>query len=250
MAADIDCWHCQKKRHYKSNCPKLQAQELEVGMQNFNINICNKGHSLFLANEGLTMVQEEKEEKSGVRGMLSKHHVYIDTCASYASTSYPELMENMRKQAHGLVGHNNAGSCGMDTAGQMGAVKQMWLNKGGVSTIIPHKVPEKIWPVTYDSRCYGGLFVIHTDQGKNIVKNNSKRMLYLDLCELEAEVMLSFVQTSMLFVQMVRGNMEGYTQREVEEACATHEAQSGPGHAQSSDQQRLPHGDGMFRNDY
>jgi hypothetical protein len=58
----------------------------------------------------------------------------------------------------------------MDTAGEMGAVKQMWLNKEGVATIIPLKILEKIWPVTYDSRCYGGLFLIHTNQGKIIVK--------------------------------------------------------------------------------
>jgi hypothetical protein len=166
MAADIDCWHCQKKGHYMSNCPELQAQELDVGVQNLDIDICNKVHSLFLANEGLTMVQEEKEEKSGVHGILSKHHVYINMCASYASTPCLELLEKMRKQAHGLVRHSNAGSCGMDTAREMGAVKHMWLNKGVVATTIPLKVLEKIWPVTYDSRRYGGLFVIHPHQPK------------------------------------------------------------------------------------
>jgi hypothetical protein len=51
-------------------------------------------------------------------------------------------------------------------------------------------------------------------------------MPYLDLCKLEAKVALSFVQTAMLFIQMVRGNIEGYTQREVEEACAPREAQA------------------------
>jgi hypothetical protein len=61
--ANIDCWHSQKKGHYKSNCLKLKAQELDVGMQNLDITICNKVHSLFSANEGLTMVQEEKKEK-------------------------------------------------------------------------------------------------------------------------------------------------------------------------------------------
>jgi hypothetical protein len=69
----------------------------------------------------------------------------------------------------------------------------MWLNKGRVATIIPLKVLKKIWPVTYDSRRYGGSFVIHTNQGKIIIKNNNKGMLYLDLCKLEVEVVLSFV---------------------------------------------------------
>jgi hypothetical protein len=44
-------------------------------------------------------------------------------------------------------------------------------------------------------------------------------MTYLDFCKLEAKVTLSLVQMAILFVQMVRGNMEGYTQCEVEEAA-------------------------------
>jgi hypothetical protein len=54
------------------------------------------------------MVQEEKKEKSGVQGILSKHHVYIDMCASNSTTPYLNNLENMRKQAQGLVGHSNA----------------------------------------------------------------------------------------------------------------------------------------------
>ena len=70
---------------------------------------------------------------------------------------------------------------------------------------------EKIWPVTYDSRRHRGRFVLVTDHGDIIMKNNDKGVPYLDLRELEAEVALSFIQT-------VRGNMEGLKKREVEEA--------------------------------
>ena len=48
-------------------------------------------------------------------------------------------------------------------------------------------------------------------------------MPYLDLNEFEAEAALSFVQT-------VRGNMEGFTKREVEEARRAREAQRMLGH--------------------
>jgi hypothetical protein len=161
--------------------------------------------------------------------------MYIITCASYASTPYPHFLENIEKQAHSLIRHSNFRSCEMDTAGKMGAIKQMWLNKGGVATVVPLKVLKKIWPVTYNSRCFSGLFVIHTNQGNIIVKNNSKGMLYLDLHELEAKVALPSVQTVILLVQMVRGNMEGYTQRGVEEAFPAREAQAMHGHPTNQD---------------
>ena len=80
--------------------------------------------------------------------ILSKHHVYINTCLSYSSTLYPNLLENMKKQVQGLVGHSNGGLCGMDTAGELRAIKHMWLNKDGVVTIIPLNLFEKIWPAT------------------------------------------------------------------------------------------------------
>ena len=55
------------------------------------------------------------------------YHAYIDTCASYSSTPYPELLSNLKKQARGLIGHSNAGLCGMDLSGSLGALKQVWL---------------------------------------------------------------------------------------------------------------------------
>ncbi len=149
--------------------------------------------------------------------------MYIDTFAFYASTPYPHLLKNLKKEERALVGHSNMGLGGMEMHGKMGAVKQMWLNEGGVATIIPLKVLEKIWLVSYDSRRNGGCFIIHTNQGNIIVKNNSKGMPYLDVRDVEAEVALSFIQT-------VRGNMEGYMQHEVQDARAARKAQAMLGH--------------------
>jgi hypothetical protein len=143
------------------------------------------------------MLQQEKKVitkemrfprgKGGICGILSPHHVYIDTCTTFASTPYPHLLTNLKKEERVLMGNSNMGSGGMEMSSEMGAVDQMWLNKGGVATIIPLKVLEKIWPVSYDSRCIGGRFVIHTNQGNIIVKNNSKGTPYLDIRDVEAE---------------------------------------------------------------
>ncbi len=158
-------------------------------MQNFSIKECNEGHNLFLVDDGSTLVQKGKK---GVQGILSPYHVFIGTCASYASTPHKSFLKNLRLQERGLVGHSNAGSCGMDEAGTMGAIEKMWYNKGSVATIVPLRVLERIFPILYQSHkgMNPGHFVIHSDQGDIIVKNNGVGMPYLDVRELKAEVAL------------------------------------------------------------
>ena len=126
-----------------------------------------------------------------MRGILSPHHMYIDTCTSYTSTLYAHLFTNVKKQARGLMGHSNTGLCSMSSSGEMGALKKVWLNEGGVAIILPLKELEKLWHVVYDSRCHGGAFVLHTDAGNIVLENNGKGMPYLNLRELKTEAVLS-----------------------------------------------------------
>jgi hypothetical protein len=61
-------------------------------------------------------------------------------------------------------------------------------------------------------------------------------MPYLKLREFEAEVVLSFAPEAVLsFVQTVQGNMEGFTNREVEEARKARKAQAMLGHPTDRD---------------
>jgi hypothetical protein len=66
LIGTIKGWHCRKKGRCKSNCPELQVQELDMGVQNLSINICKETHCLLSADEGWVMLQEEEKEKRGV----------------------------------------------------------------------------------------------------------------------------------------------------------------------------------------
>jgi hypothetical protein len=121
--AEVVCWHCVQMGQNKSNCPLLKEIDQQHCMQNFLIKECNKGHNLFSADDGWTLIQKGKK---GVQGILSPNHVFINTCASYASTPHKSFLENLRLQERSLVEHSNTGSCGMDKAGTMGTIKKMW----------------------------------------------------------------------------------------------------------------------------
>ena len=59
----------------------------------------------------------------------------------------------------------------MDRAGDLGQIKQMWLNEGGVASVVPLKILEKIWPITYSLHkgMNTGKFVLHTHDGDIVV---------------------------------------------------------------------------------
>jgi hypothetical protein len=95
-------------------------------------------------------------------------------------------------------------------------------------SVVPLKVIKK-WRISYHSKrgMNPGHFVIHTNKGDIIVKNNSHRMLFLNLKEVEAEVALCLIQDT---IETVWNNTEGFTKREVEEVKAAHESQGMLGH--------------------
>jgi hypothetical protein len=89
---DIKCWHCSKKGHYQSNCPKLNVNGVDDGIQSFTIKEFDDGHGLFLANKvDKCMVVQNK----GTELIFLPDHLYIGTCASYPSMPYAHLLDNL-----------------------------------------------------------------------------------------------------------------------------------------------------------
>jgi hypothetical protein len=193
-----------------------------TGVQNLCVQEVDQGHGLV-------------QKKGELHGVLNQNHAYIDTCATHSSTPYTELLANVKKEARGLVSHTNAGSTTMTHTGNLGVVDKVWVNEGGVATIIPLMALAKIWRVTYDSTLNDGKFVVWTDKGKIVLDNNDGGMPYIDLTTLEGEVALSLVQT-------VRGNAEGYTKREVNEAREARKAQAMVGHPTDREWLGMVHG--------
>ncbi len=95
---NLNCWHCGKPGHHKNRCPDLVIK----GIDNLNVAIWGDAHTMFSADtesQECEISQECSDEAQectfmqaqGVRGLLHPNHLYIDTCASYASTPYHDL---------------------------------------------------------------------------------------------------------------------------------------------------------------
>ena len=130
---DPNCWHCGKPGHVMRRCPDLAVE----GIDNFNIEEADDAHALFsaagcgttaeaaeLATDGnlqeCAFAQRGRHKPTGVRGLLNPHHLYIDTCASYASTPYRDILKDVHEVSRGLVGHSNCGSTTMNEIGNLG----------------------------------------------------------------------------------------------------------------------------------
>jgi hypothetical protein len=192
------------------------------------------GVNIFSTNSGVQgcdgeVIMVQKGCKLGCTRILNPNHLYIDTCATYASTPHAHFLDNLKKQGSYLRGHTNAGSAIMTHAGAMGDLKKVWLNEGGVASVVPLKLLKQIQPVSYHSArgMNPGHFIIHSREGDIVCCNNSRGMPYLNLEELDAEVALCLIQDT---IDTVRTNFEGYTKHEIEEAKQACETQGMVGH--------------------
>jgi hypothetical protein len=77
-------------------------------------------------------------------------------------------------QTRGLVVHSNTGSCAMNSSGELDTIKQLWLNNGGITTIILLQQIELICPVSFNSGSIRGSFVIHSDQPISLFATTTK----------------------------------------------------------------------------
>ena len=102
----------------------------------------------------------------------------------------------------------------------------MWLNKDGIANLISFDKLEKLYDISYHTKRTNQKFIVHTEKGDVEFHQDEMGLPYIDLTKSDAALFLA--QTCM--VQTVRGNFEGYTKRQIEEAKEAWKAVAMVGH--------------------
>ena len=129
-----------------------------------------------------------------------------------------------------------------------------WYLPDGIANILSMHELDKMYRITYDS--WKRFYVVHTPRGEVHFYKDKHGLPYIDLAEsgLEAARMLMQVskktekeelrevETGLSCIQTVRGNYEGFTQREILQAKEARQAQAMVGNPSRKDLQGLVSG--------
>ena len=131
----------------------------------------------------------------------------------------PAFLTNAHQVKNRLHLQTNAGLASTNKKGYLGN-SLFWLDQMGIANVVLLCTLESKFNITSDSKKDGGAFVVHTPEGRVLIKRCPKTSFsYIDLTDESGGAAVMMVQT-------VRQLYDGYTKREVEKAILAKKLQS------------------------
>ena len=152
-----------------------------------------------------------------------------------------KFLKAIKAEAQGVKINCNPGAISTNKRGKYRNLKAWYLPDGIANIISMHKL-ELLYQITYDS--WKGYYVMHTPKGEVRFYKDEQGLPYLDLegaNEAGASLLMHQVggirndDEKVTLVQTVRGNYEGYTEREVLKAKEARRAQAMMGNPSEGD---------------
>lgn len=191
------CFSCGSTGHWANECPKKRDGEL-------------------LIQQGAMISQIKSDLKTGG---LRKNYLYLDTCSTINQVVNQAYLTGVHTSEEPLRLHTNAGTSMSEKQGYLGSTL-FWLDSMGIANVVSLRSLEARHRVSYDSTKEGGAFVVHTKNGDVVFDRCAETGFpYIDLDD------VSFGDNGAMLVQTVRGNYEGFTERDVLRARAARELQ-------------------------
>ena len=171
------------------------------------------------------------EVKKNGRKTCDRNKAYLDTCCTNHSCFAAEYMRNIQKTGVMLKQHCNAGTS-MTGRARFWRNLRFWYNEEGIANLISAPQLESEGYMLEYATELGWL--AHGPDGKTMMFKKDKGLCggipYIDLTDDGAGYIMDTStirkEDGVVMVQTVRGNYEGYTREEVENARKAREAQA------------------------
>jgi hypothetical protein len=233
------CFNCGSPSHWAYECPQLSGkQQAQLHMnieaqEDGNQEQPKEGHQLL----NVTLAQG---------GAMPDNPVYLDGCLTVTAFKSGQYLKGIKMVQGGIKINCNTGAVVTNKRGTYGGLK-VWYLPSSIANIISMHELKKLYRITYDS--WKGYYIVHTPKGEVQSYKDEQGLPYLDLEESNHEAMTMLLQceeeivtscngaveTVVLFMQMVRGNYEGFTKRKVVQAKEAHQAQAMLGNLSKKD---------------
>jgi hypothetical protein len=195
----INCHKCGKKGHIARECPKKEEEQMHANIEQ---DVLTEEEDI---NEGENIFAQHKE-----RGVVNENWVLLDSQSTVDQIANPAFLSNIRKAKKPATVHCNAGSTYSSLKGEFGTLTVKHNPRSIANVLSLHQAKDR-HRVTYHSWDCGGVFQVHTQDGIVEFKPCERGLHYLDVSDDESNIGLMLVNT-------VRGNLEGYTRKEIERA--------------------------------
>ena len=237
---ESNCFNCGSPSHWAYKCLWLSGKQqvqlhmsVEAQEEQGDNEQTKEGHQLL----NITLAQG---------GALPDNRAYLNGCSTVTAFKSGEYVKNVKAVQGGIKINCNTGTRVTNLRGTYGGLKVWYLPNGIADIFLMHEI-EKFYCITYDS--WDGYYVMHTPKGEvrfhkyeqglppiHLEESNMvAAMMLLQQEERACQVRKGVLGTKVLLVEMVQGNYEGFTKREVIQAKEVCQGQAMIGNPSKND---------------
>jgi hypothetical protein len=221
------CFDCGLPINWAYECPQLSGEQ--QAQLHMNLDAQEDGAEGQAVKEGHQLMHVSFNQG----GELPDDRAYLDGCSTVTAFKNGKFLRDIHSVREGIKINCNAGAVTTNKKGRFGGLSAWYLPDGITNIFSMHEL-EKLYRITYNS--WEGFYIVHTLGGEVHFHKDEQGLPFINLARLGHEAAKMLLQLAAVargdkddvsdegtaFVQMVRGNYEGYTKREMlraKEAC-------------------------------
>ena len=178
--ADVQCYRCQQRGHYASQCPTQTEQETSGNGRNVQLVQIAESNNTEVEDPvsyELSFTQIAKPVPDETSNFINNYWLLLDSQSSISVYNNPDYMTNVQKSYLPVKAHTNGGSQESYKFGDSKYFGSVWFNPESLANILSLAQVRKYCRVTMDTE-FEPAMVVHLSDGKEIKFIEYKNGLY------------------------------------------------------------------------